>query len=321
VTVGFEGDAGLLCLQARSMRLYCPPELIEEIIIIDNGLKEWRGNLLRQYGSLACSVRIVPAASIADLPPGAGGWYTQQALKINVAEIIRSERYVVLDAKNHMIKQLRREFLETPTGQPRLNGHAYTNHPMREYLERTLRYLSINPQEYISWFTRTHPPFTIITHEARELIRQIEQKEARPFASAFLDRDLSEFFLYSGFLASKGTLRSIYHPEQPGGPEIWPEDASEDGCAEAVRRAARSECPFMTIHRKAIEKMDRGAQRLIAEFWYSRGLFATTNDGVRFLRDPHRSYQNRAGQVVSWPISQIVSRFSSRSRKHLQTFA
>lgn len=321
VTIGFEGDAGLLCLQARSMRLYCPPELVEEIIIVDNGLKGWRGNLLRQYGSLARFVRIVPAASIAVVPPGAGGWYTQQALKINVAEIIRSERYVVLDAKNHMIRQLRREFLETPTGQPRISGHAYINHPMREYLERTLKYLGIDPQEHINWFTRTHPPFTILTDEARELIRHIEQKEGRPFASAFLDRDLSEFFLYSGFLASKETLRSIYHLEQPGGPEIWPEDASEKGCAEAIGRAARTECPFMTIHRKAIVKMDKGGQRLIADFWYSRGLFATANDGVRFLRDPNRSYQNRAGQVVSWPISQIVSRFSSRSERHFQTFA
>jgi len=321
VIVGFEGDAGLLCLQARSMRLYCPPELIEEIIIVDNGLKEWRGNLSRHYGSLARFVRIVPAASIAVLPPDAGGWYTQQALKINVAEIIRSERYVVLDAKNHMIRQLGREFLETPSGQPRLSGHAYTNHPMREYLERTLKYLDIDPQEHIRWFTQTHPPFTILTSEACELIRQIEQKEDRPFASAFLDRELSEFFLYSGFLVSKGTLRRIYHLEQPGGPEIWPEDASENGCAKAIERASRTESPFMTVHRKAIQKMDKGGQRLIAEFWYSRGLFATAKDGVRFLRDPNRSYQNRDGQVVSWPISQIVSRFSSRSERHLQTLA
>ena len=34
--------------------------------------------------------------------------YTQ---KIKVAEIIRSDRYVVLDAKNHLIGQLRRDFV------------------------------------------------------------------------------------------------------------------------------------------------------------------------------------------------------------------
>jgi Family of unknown function (DUF6492) len=324
VTVGFEGDAGLLCLQARSMRLYCPPELIEEIIIVDNwssGAKKWRSNLLQQYGSLARFVRILPAASIVAIPAGASGWYTQQVLKIKVAETIRSERYVVLDAKNHMIKQLGREFLETPTGQPRINGKPYTNHPMREFLERTLEYLGLDPQTHISWFTRTHPPFTILTDEARELIRHVEQKEAGPFASAFLDRKLSEFFLYSGFLVSKGTLRSIYNLEQPEEAQVWPGDASESACAKAIVRTTQTESPFMTVHRQAIAKMDQRGQQLIADFWYSRGLFATAKDGVRFLRDPNRSYQNRDGQVVSWPMSQIVSRFSSRSERQLQTFA
>jgi hypothetical protein len=107
------------------MRLYCPPELIDEIIIVDNtspGSGKWRDDLLRHYGSLACFVRIVPAANIAVMPASTGGWYTQQVLKIKVAETIRSDRYVVLDAKSHLIRRLGREFLETPTGQPRMNG-------------------------------------------------------------------------------------------------------------------------------------------------------------------------------------------------------
>jgi hypothetical protein len=312
MTVGFEGDAGLLCLQARSMRLYCPEE---------PGIRKWRSNLLQQYGSLARFVRIVPAASVAVMSAGASGWYTQQVLKIKVAETVRSERYVILDAKNHLIKPLGREFLETPTGLPRMNGKPYTNHPMREFLERTLDYLGLDSQKHISWFTRTHPPFTILTEEACELMRYVEQKDGRPFATAFLDRRLSEFFLYSGFLMSKGTLHSIYNLEQPEEAQVWPGDASENACARAIERTTQTESPFMTVHRQAIANMDKSGQQLIADFWYSRGLFAAAKDGVRFLRDPNRSYQNRDGQVVSWPISRIVSRFSSGSARHLQTSA
>jgi len=49
------------------------------------------------------------------------------------------------------------------------------------------------------------------------------------------------------------------------------------------------------------------------DFWHFRGLFASTKDGIRFLRNPNRSYQNPEGRVVSWPVSRIAARFSSPS--------
>jgi hypothetical protein len=300
------------------MRLYCPPELIHEIIIVDNSAstsRSWQEELLYHYGSLACFVRIVQAASIAVMPADVHGWYTQQVLKIKVSETIRSDRYIVLDAKNHLIKPLNRGFLETPKGQPRINGKPYINHPMRDFLERTVEYFGLDPQEHVKWFTRTHPPFTILTDEACELVRHIEQKEARPFASAFLDRKLSEFFLYSGFLVSKGTLRKIYDFTQEEEPQVWPGNADEQGCAKAIQKASQTESPFMTVHRRALANMDKNGRRLLAEFWYSRGLFASRKDGIRFLRDPNRSYQNHEGRVVSWPVSRIASHFSSYPQK------
>jgi hypothetical protein len=312
VTVGFEGDAGLLNLQARSMRMFCPPELIEEIIIVDNsspGSRNWRDELLHQYGNHAGFVRIVPAASIVAISKDTNGWLTQQILKIKVASIVRSERYVILDAKNHLIARLGLEFLETPTGQPRANGYPYFDHFMRQYLERTLDYLGIDPKPHISWFIRTHTPFIMLTNEASELVRNVEQREARPFASVFLDRKLSEFFLYSGFLVSKGTLQQIYDLTQTHEPQVWPENADEQGCAEAIRNAEQTGCPFITVHRRALAKMNKNGQTLLADFWHSRGLFASTKDGLRFLRDPNRSYQNPEGRVVSWPVSRIAAHF------------
>jgi hypothetical protein len=286
VTIGFEADAGLLQLQARSMRLYCPPELIEEIIVVDNswpGSRDWRQELLLHYGDLAESVRIVPAAEIAEMPAGFHGWFTQQVLKIKVASIVRSDRFVILDAKNHLIATLDREFLETFAGQPRTNGYSYAGHPMREYLERSLKYLGVDPRGYIDWFIRITTPFTMVTCEACELIRHVEQKEGKPFASVFLHRKLSEFFLYSGFLASKGSLRQIYDVTQPYQPQLWPEDFNHQVCAEAIGEANHANCYFMTIHRLALAKMDARTKVLVAEFWHDRGLFASVEDAGRFL--------------------------------------
>lgn len=315
VTIGFEGDAGLLRLQARSMRLFCPRELVEEIIIVDNsspGSKKWQDGLLKQYGNLAGFVRIVPAAHIAVMN-GAHGWFSQQVLKIKVAEVVCSDRYVVLDSKNHLITHLGLEFLETSVGQPRINGHSYVDQPMREFLERTLEYLGLDPQDHIEWFTRTTTPFTLLTNEVHELVRYVEQKEAKPFAPAFLDRKLSEFFLYAGFLVAKGTLLKTYDLTQVHDPQIWPKTADVEGCTDAIRRASQIGSPFMTIHRQAIPVMKKEGKQVMGEFWRARGLFASAKDGVRFLSDPNRCHQDSDGHVVSWPLASVMSRLSPRS--------
>ncbi len=225
VTVAYDGETGLLRLQARSMRLYCPPDLVDEIIVVDNSQRatsnRWRTDLLYHYGKLARLVRFISRAELVTIPAGAGGWWTQQVLKIKTAEVIRSERYVLLDAKNHLISQLARDFLETEAGLPRINGHSFIKDPMRNFLERTLSYFGLSPELYLNWFTRTTTPFTILASEARALVQYLEDREGKPFALTFLEKQLTEFFLYSGFLESKGILKSSYDLTQPHCAQFW----------------------------------------------------------------------------------------------------
>ena len=313
VTVAYDAEAGLLQLQARSMRLYCPADLIEEIILIDNGLpssKRWLADLLRQYGDLAPLVRIIPAAKLADVPVGTHGWFKQQVLKVAVASTVRSDRYVVLDAKNHLIRKLHRDFLETPTGLPRINGYSYTAHPMREFLERTLTYFNIDPESHIAWFIRTHTPFTFISTEALDLVRYMEDREGRSFVPVFLEKSLSEFFLYSAFLMSKGILDTSYEFTQPHSTEIWGEKANQKGCTEAVGKAEADGATFLAVHRRATEKIDEPGRKVVAEYWHARGLFPSVSDGIRFLRNPNRAHQATDGRVFSWPLSVVVNRFA-----------
>jgi hypothetical protein len=316
VTVGFAGETGLLRLQARSMRLYCPADLVDEIIVVDNSQpaasNRWRADLLYHYGRHAQRVRFIPSAELARMPNSVDGWWTQQVLKIAVAEVIRSERYVLLDAKNHLISQLERDFLETRAGLPRLNGYPHVNPQMRHLLERTLSYFGINPAPHLDWFTRTATPFTILTSEARDLVRYIEDREGKPFASAFLERELAEFFLYSGFLESKGILKSSYDFTQPHCAQIWGETANETGCAEAIRNVENYNCPFMSVHRRAIAKMDERGRAIVAGFWHARGLFRSVIDATRFLRDPNRTYQDYHGRVYPWPMGYFVFHFDQR---------
>lgn len=310
LTVSFEGDAGLLNLQARSMRLYCPPELVKEIIVVDNsspGAHAWQDGVLRQYGSLSEFVRFLPAAEVAEVSTNPSGWFTQQILKIKAASFVASDHYVILDGKDHLIRELTREFLETASGQLRTNGYAYADHPMREFLENTLTYLNIDPKQHLEWFIRTTTPFTMVKAEACDLVRDIEAREGRPFASVFLDRKLSEFFLYSGYLASKGKLHELYEFTQPNHSTVWPYRASESACAEVIEKASRGRSPFLAVHRRAIDKMERGSHRLLGAFWHERGLFASAKDGIRFLENPVRSRQQPDGRVTFGPLARIWS--------------
>jgi Family of unknown function (DUF6492) len=320
VIVAFEEDAGLLALCMRSIRKYFVQELIEEIIVVDNSLpgsRPWHRDLLRQCEGIENSVRIVHANAVAELPKDAGGWYTQQVLKLKIAALVRTTRYVILDAKNQLISPLTREFLETEEGLVRSNGYSYAGQPMQEFLEHTLEYLGLNPAEHLNWFTRTTTPFTMVTEEVCSLIRYVEEKERAPFGSVFLDRKLSEFFLYSGYLISKGTLNQIYEFTQPNGPTIWIHKADVAGCDEILQKARKTKCPWMSVHRKAIARLAPQSQEELAAFWHERGLFPSLQDAVRFLQNPNGTWQDAAGRVFSRSVlsrvKDLASRFASRT--------
>ena len=264
-------------------------------------------------GNGAELVRFVPGARLIGIISDKGGWWTQQLLKIRVSEIIRSERYVLLDSKNHLISPLRRDFLETMSGQARINGHSFIDDPMRNYLECTLRYLGIDPGPHLEWFTRTTTPFTMLTRQARELAGYLDGREGNRIVDVFQEKKLTEFFLYSGFLVSKGLLTNEYELNQPHCQQIWGETADQTGCAAAVEKAERSDCPFLAVHSKAIARMDRKSRATIAKFWHSRGLFRSVRDGMRFLASPNRTYQSCDGWVLPWPFAFLLAGRSTAS--------
>jgi hypothetical protein len=318
VTVGFAGEAGLLGLQAHSMQLYCPVDLVDEIIVVDNSKvatsNPWQAGLLHKYGSLAERVRFISGADLAAMPADTDGWWTQQVLKIKVADVVGSERYVLLDAKNHLFTPLRWEFLENEEGLPRLNGYPQFDTPMTAFLKHTLLYLGVDSAPRLEWFTRTTTPFTILTSEARSLVRYMEEREGQPFAVAFLEKKLTEFFLYAGFLELKGMLRSSYDLTQPHCAQIWEHTASEAGCAEAIRKAENSGCPFMAVHRKAIANMDEKAQTGVALFWHAHGLFPSVSDAMLFLRDLSKTFQELKRPAFQEPAG-FWSRLLGKRRK------
>lgn len=293
LTVAHAADRGLLTLQARSMALYCPLDLVHEILIVENfdagAEAHWRHRLLEAYGPLAKRVQFVASADVCAIAPRHGGWWRQQVLKLCAARVIASPRYLVLDAKNHLFRPLTRDFLETHDGRPKLNGYGFENHSLKDALIRTLTYLEVDPAPFVPHFTRTSTPFLMLTDVSRKLVAYVEERERKPFAEAFLELRLTEFFLYSGYLERCGLLSASYEMSQPFCAQIWGHSASLDGVREALGKASEPKGgPFLAVHRLALEAMEMPARRTLGAFWAKAGLFPLVSAGIAATTDPNR---------------------------------
>jgi hypothetical protein len=309
VTVVFEAEYELLLMQARSMAMYCPLELIELIVIIDNFDRPLsRSQLSRikaEYRCLAGIVQFIRSRDLADIPQ-TGGWRSQQVLKLMVANVIRSERYVVLDAKNHLVFSLKREFLEAPDGRARINRYSYRDHPLRNDLERVLNYLGVEPGPHVEMFTATVAPFVIYTGIVLDLIREMEARVKEPFPSVFVSNQLTEFFLYTGYIVKCGIdLKSIYDFHQLFCPIVWAHTADKKGCLEAVTAANEQRTPFFAVHRLAIRNLSNESRVIIADFWKNRDLFKTKDTASIFLVKLRR-------KLLLYSLRQYVRRLPPR---------
>lgn len=292
VTVAHATDRGLLTLQARSMALYCPPDLVHEILIIENfdpgAAVDWRPSLAAEYGKLAERLRFVDGDAVCQIEGHHAGWWKQQVLKLAAVRAVTSPRYLVLDAKNHLFRPLDLAFLQAEDGRPKLNGYGFEHHSLKDALIRTLAYFGVDAAPFIPHFTRTSTPYLMLSEVCRDLIRYVEQREGGPFAEAFLARRLTEFFAYAGYLQAQGRLQSTYAMTQPYCAQIWGFSSGLHGVRDALSKAADPKGgPFLAVHRLALLEMEMPARRLLAAFWQAAGLFPSIDAGVRFSVDPN----------------------------------
>ena len=321
VTVTFEGEYDYMLLQARSMRLYCPAELVSRFLVIDNSSRlmsdAQKRTILTEYGHLAGQVRFVAAADIARMPKG-GGWQSQQILKLMSSRLIEQERYLVLDAKNHLVRPLTREFLEDPDGRARLVAHSYREHVLRPQFERVFAFLKIDVSGRLDRFPYSVTPFVMYAAVSRDLVDQLSAEEGMSFPSLFEKHRLWEFLLYSASVVRSGrSIEDIYVLNQRSCPIIWIYTANKKGCLRAISRSGEFSLPFFAIHRRAIVKLDDECRAMIAAFWAERQLFASPDDAERFMRRVR--WRNRLYWLQSAPgkaarlVKRTVKRVADRS--------
>jgi hypothetical protein len=298
VTVAFEGELTLMLLQARSMALYLPPEMVDEILVIDNSARGFSPDFLTklnaEYGRLAASVRVVRASDVVRIPP-AVGWWSQQVLKVAVASRVTSQKYVILDAKNHFVAMPSLANFVSVDGRARVNTHSYRDHRLRPDLENVLRYLNIDESGYIDNYTAVATPFVMDSVIARELVAGVELKSGKSFAHELMSHGLPEFFLYTGWVIASGrSLDEVYDVETQTWPIVWPHDVRDSGVTRVIGSAIESGAPLFAVHRRALGVIDEAGSRALAEWWFDRGLFPSVDEALFFITEFQSSYASEA---------------------------
>jgi succinoglycan biosynthesis protein ExoM len=288
VSVVFETEFPLLVLQARSMALFLDEALVHEILVIDNSASGIPAAVLaelrREYAHLAGRVQFVRPDEVCRVP-AAGGWRSQQVLKLCISDRVATRHYVVLDAKNHFVATPDAGFFESADGRPTANAYSFETHPLRPELERTLTYLGLEPDDHVGRFTATVTPFVLDTTVVRELIAGLEAREGRPFPDVFVEQQLTEFFLYAGWIVARGTpLDEFFELHQQFCPIVWPGKADTAGVEKAVDEARERRTPLFAVHRRALIKLDAPATTALAGYWASVGLFSDQRAAEQFVQ-------------------------------------
>lgn len=285
VTVCFEAELQMVELQARSLGRYLDPEHVTSVLLLDNtrsGLPAaFVDRLLPTYGPLADRVRVLRAQDVATLP-SAAGWRTQQILKLEIARQITSPRYVTLDAKNHLVAPARPDFFEAADGRVLVASYSYATHPLQPSLRHVLTYLGLDPAPYVDHFPATVTPYVLETDAVLSLLDGLAP--GRSFADEFARNDLTEFFLYAGWLLKQGTLEERYDLSGAASPVVWPGGATAEGIERTLAVAREGRSPFFSVHRNALPRLDAAASSALVAFWVERGLVGSADEGATVLR-------------------------------------
>lgn len=320
VTVVYEAELSLLHIQARSMDRYLDPSQVSKIYVIDNSTtplgESDRASVIDAYGHLGDRVRLVTVDEL-DIPRAESGYIRQQLAKLLIARIVEDAWYICLDAKNVFVSSSLEGFL-IQDGRPVISRYSFANHPLKEKLLLSLKYMGVRPKDHLTSFTPTVTPYPIYSAVARDLISAVERRENSSFSHAFTRCGLTEFFLYGAWIIKSGVdVESLYIVGDRL-PSVWPKSVNEGGLDQALVKARATGAPIFTVHRKAIANLNEANVAKLATFWAEREVFASVDEGIRFVEQIRTSAKPSPGATTARAVLVRIRRKVGREMERLR---
>ncbi|MFC4346631.1 DUF6492 family protein [Kordiimonas lipolytica] len=290
VTVVFSADLRLLQLQARSLARFADPSNVGKIHVIVNDAcfksvgRLFRRDVLPEYGALAPKVRLWDYRELWPGGTSKTGWRSQQAVKLLAANLVETENFVILDAKNHLIRPLTSDALITEDG--RLRSHMYRIHPgFADHFRRACAYFGYEGEPDLTTGLPTSTPFLMKRDLAQALMAEIEAREHMPFPDYFMEsRAFTEFYLYYAYiLARLGDVSQLYQNRMSPTATLFVGLAGK--LEESIELFKRFENPAvycMGVHREVLLQADAGQIEMIKDLWARFGLVTDPKEAAYF---------------------------------------
>ena len=207
-------ELNLMKLQAISMK-YVDQKIINNIYIIYNDIGAYNiDDILPFYPeNLRSKVKVVYNLEIDACFEGSmSNWHNQQILKLLVANIVESKYYLIMDGKNHFIKNILYSDYFNEMGYPRL--FAWNPGNMIRFYYSCLNYFQVeDPFDFKNTkncdILLTTTPFLMCKEDVLEMIEYIVKRENDTFYNYFIkNTDLhTEFYLYITYLIFKNKIK------------------------------------------------------------------------------------------------------------------
>jgi len=216
--------------------------IINNIYILFNDKEEKNNNFVKTFNenimkfcpiNLKEKLKIIFISDLINLNEKEyeSNWFTQQFVKLYVSKIISSKYYIVLDSKNHFIKNVNKETFMKENKFIMYNEEHCPE--LLNYYDNCFSYFNIlnekndyNPY-ILPLHVQTTTPYIFVTEECQNMIDYIENKEGKHFYDFFIySKKYTEFFLYFAWLCfvNKKNEQYIYLKETIDNVIVGPHD-------------------------------------------------------------------------------------------------
>lgn len=276
--ITFTGDVRLFELQAISIdKLFDHGKISKYRVIINDtneeALRSHVEEFLKVNISLALREKIEIVSSGKYLSHGRDGWKDQQYLKLFSVADSEADWVIVLDSKNHFVKDtlLSDFFIEG-------KAKTYFGHPaaaLEPWLIKSNQFFSVDNYDNNAMPTVT--PYLMRPDLMRLMLNRIKSdkriEEGESLSSAPALDKTSEFFLYFAFLQKLGCIHDYYRAA-PRLCEtlytVWPQD--REMVSQFLNALLEGKYHVFGLHRKRLPQLNESEKDLIKSIWNKIGL-------------------------------------------------
>lgn len=291
VVVFYERELDMLALLAKSVGRHADAGLVTEIVVVDNSYNQpdlrarFEAKVISEFDKLTDVVRYVHAAELGVSPTSAkDGYTTQQALKLEVSQVVTNEHYLVLDAKNHLISPLERPALFADDGRPKSEFTVFENNYLGRCRQTSFAYWG----EEIAFGEESLPtvtPYLMITDVVRAMLSEVRERSGFGVVDLIRENDRrTEFLLYAGFISSTIGMDKAY----VAGPRPcatlytkWPE--KDEDVRRVLGTVERPDVYAMGIHARRYPQLTQEHAALVAQQWVGAGLVPDVDSGRELI--------------------------------------